>query len=44
VQAAGLRLLYHADTSTYAVRFYTCLLAGYLERHAGFEAIRGLER
>jgi hypothetical protein len=44
VQAAGLRLLYHADTSTYAVRFYTCLRAGYLERHAEFEAIRGLER
>jgi len=44
VQAAGLRLLYHADTSTYAVRFYTRLLAVYLERRAEFEAIRGPER
>jgi sarcosine/dimethylglycine N-methyltransferase len=44
VRAAGLRLRYHADTSTYAVRFYTRLLAVYLERRAEFEAIRGPER
>ena len=44
VQAAGLRLLYHVDTSVYAVRFYTRLLTGYLERRAEFEAIRGPER
>jgi sarcosine/dimethylglycine N-methyltransferase len=44
VQAAGLRPLYHTDTSTYAVRFYTRLLAVYLERRAEFEAIRGPER
>ena len=44
LRAAGLRLLYHADTSTYAVRFYTRLLAVYLERRAEFEAIRGPER
>src|SRR5919109_1517929 len=44
VRAAGLRLLYHADTSTYAVRFYTRLLAVYRERRAEFEAIRGPER
>jgi hypothetical protein len=44
VQAAGLRLLYHADTSTYAVRFYTRLLEVYLERRAEFEAVRGPER
>lgn len=44
VRAAGLRLLYHADTSTYAVRFFTRLLAGYVERRAEFEAIRGPER
>jgi len=44
VQAAGLRLLYHVDTSAYAVRFYTRLLAIYRERRAEFEAIRGPER
>lgn len=44
VQAAGLRLQYHADTSAYTVRFYTRLLAVYLERRAEFEAIRGPER
>jgi SAM-dependent methyltransferase len=44
VQAAGLRLLYHIDTSTYAVRFYTRVLAVYLERRAEFEAVRGPER
>ena len=44
VRAAGLRLLYHADTSTYAVRFYTRLLEVYLERRAEFEAVRGPER
>jgi sarcosine/dimethylglycine N-methyltransferase len=44
VQAAGLRLLYHVDTSTYAVRFYTRLLAIYRERRAEFEAVRGPER
>src|SRR5262245_38288689 len=41
VQAAGLCLLYHADTSTYTVRFYTRLLVVYLERCAEFEAMRG---
>ena len=30
VRAAGLRLRHHADTSAYAVRFYTRLLAVYL--------------
>jgi sarcosine/dimethylglycine N-methyltransferase len=44
LQAAGLRLLYHTDTSTYAVRFYTRLLTMYLERRAEFEAMRGPER
>jgi SAM-dependent methyltransferase len=44
LRAAGLRLLYHADTSTYAVRFYTRLLAVYLERRTEFEAVRGPER
>jgi sarcosine/dimethylglycine N-methyltransferase len=44
VRAAGLRLQYHADTSIYAVRFYTRLLAVYLERRAEFEAMRGPER
>lgn len=44
LRAAGLRLLYHADTSAYAVRFYTRLLASYLERRAEFEVIRGPER
>jgi cyclopropane fatty-acyl-phospholipid synthase-like methyltransferase len=44
VRAAGLRLRYHADTSIYAVRFYTRLLAVYLERRAEFEAMRGPER
>src|SRR5262249_49167860 len=44
VQAAGLRLLYHVDTSTYGVRFYTRLLAVYLERRAEFEVVRGPER
>ena len=44
VQAAGLRLRYHAETSTYAVRFYTRLLAVYLERRTAFEALRGPER
>jgi hypothetical protein len=42
--AAGLRLRYHAETSTYAVRFYTCLLAVYLERRTEFEELRGPER
>jgi sarcosine/dimethylglycine N-methyltransferase len=44
VRAAGLRLRYHADTSIYAARFYTRLLAVYLERRTEFEAIRGPER
>jgi hypothetical protein len=44
VQAAGLRLRYHADTSAYAVRFYTRLLAVYRERRADFEAMRGPKR
>src|SRR5437763_10775608 len=44
VRAAGLRLRYHADTSAYAVRFYTRLLAVYRERRAEFEAMRGPER
>jgi hypothetical protein len=44
VQASGLRLLYHADTSTYTVRFYTRVLTVYLERRAEFEALRGSER
>jgi hypothetical protein len=44
VQAAGLRLRYHADTSAYAVRFYTRLLAVYRERRAEFEAMRGPRR
>jgi hypothetical protein len=44
VQAAGLCLQYHTDTSAYAVRFYTRLLAVYRERRADFEAMRGPER
>lgn len=44
VQAAGLRLWYHADTSAYAVRFYTRLLAVYRKQRAEFEAMRGLRR
>jgi hypothetical protein len=44
VRAAGLRLRYHADTSAYAVRFYTRLLAVYRERRADFEAMWGPER
>jgi SAM-dependent methyltransferase len=44
VRAAGLRLLYQTDASTYAVRFYTRLLAAYLERRAELEAMRGPER
>jgi SAM-dependent methyltransferase len=44
VRAAGLRLRYHADTSAYAARFYTRLLAVYRERCAECEAIRGPER
>ena len=44
VRAAGLCLRYHADTSAYAVRFYTRLLEVYLERRAEFEAMQGPER
>jgi hypothetical protein len=44
VRATGLRLRYHADTSAYAVRFYTRLLAVYRERRAEFEAMRGPRR
>jgi sarcosine/dimethylglycine N-methyltransferase len=44
VRAAGLRLRDYADTSAYAVRFYTRLLAVYRERRAEFEAMRGPER
>jgi sarcosine/dimethylglycine N-methyltransferase len=44
VRAAGLRLRYYVDTLIYAVRFYTRLLAVYLERRAEFEAMRGPER
>jgi cyclopropane fatty-acyl-phospholipid synthase-like methyltransferase len=41
LQAAGFRLLYHHETSVYARRFYSRLLAQYIERRAEFEAIRG---
>lgn len=44
LRAAGLRLLYHEETSAYAVRFYSRLLEGYLEQRAAFEAVRGPER
>lgn len=44
VRAARLRVLYHTDTSVYTVRFYTRLLAIYLERRTEFEALRGPER
>jgi hypothetical protein len=44
VRAAGLRLLYHVDTSVYAVRFDTRLLAIYRERRTEFEALQGPER
>jgi cyclopropane fatty-acyl-phospholipid synthase-like methyltransferase len=44
MRAAGLRVRYHTETSTYAMRFYTRLLAAYLERRADMEAMRGPER
>lgn len=44
LQAARFRLLYHTETSEYAVRFYTRLLAGYQEHRAEFEASRGPAR
>jgi hypothetical protein len=44
LQAAGFRLLYHAATSAYAVRFYSRLLEQYVERRAEFEAARGPAR
>src|SRR5262249_5356828 len=44
VRAARLHLRYHADTSAYTVRFYTCLLAVYRDRRAESEAMRGPER
>ena len=44
LEAAGLRVCFHAETSAYAVRFYTRLLTGYVEQRAAFEAARGPER
>jgi sarcosine/dimethylglycine N-methyltransferase len=41
LQAAGFRLLYHHETSIYARRFYSRLLAQYVVRRAEFEAVRG---
>ncbi len=44
VQAAGLRLLYHEETSAPAERFYSRLLEAYREHRGEFEAARGLDR
>jgi len=44
VQAAGLRLLYHEETSAHAERFYSQLLQAYLKHRAEFEAARGTDR
>ncbi len=44
LEASGLRVLYHEETSAYAVRFYSRLLEAYLEHRAEFEAARGLDR
>jgi len=44
VQAAGLRLRYHEETSAHTERFYSRLLEAYREHRAEFEAARGLDR
>jgi cyclopropane fatty-acyl-phospholipid synthase-like methyltransferase len=44
LEAAGLRLVFHEETSAYAVRFYTRVLEGYRAERARFEAARGPER
>ena len=44
LRAAGLRLLYHEETSAHAVRFYSRLLEGYLAQRAEVESVRGPER
>jgi sarcosine/dimethylglycine N-methyltransferase len=44
LRSAGFRLLYHDDTSVYAVRFYSRLLEQYIQRRAEFAAVRGPTR
>jgi sarcosine/dimethylglycine N-methyltransferase len=44
LQAVGFRLLYHHETSVYALRFYSRLLAQYVARRTEFEAVRGPAR
>lgn len=43
LRAAGLRILYHEETSANAVRFYSHLLEAYREQRAAFESVRGPE-
>ena len=43
LEAAGLRIVFHEETSAYAVRFYTRVLEGYRAERARFEAARGPE-
>jgi cyclopropane fatty-acyl-phospholipid synthase-like methyltransferase len=44
VRAAGLQVLYHEETSAYAVRFYSRLVEAYQEHRTEFEAARGSDR
>jgi sarcosine/dimethylglycine N-methyltransferase len=44
LQAAGFHLLYQHETSVYALRFYSRLLAQYVAHRAEFEAVRGPAR
>jgi cyclopropane fatty-acyl-phospholipid synthase-like methyltransferase len=44
LESAGFELVFHEETSAYAVRFYTRVLEGYRAGRARFEAARGPER